>query len=278
MFGTMLIALALACLTAAGTPRPDSVRVPILVYHSVMPHHPGQTKEQRILDVDTSNFGQQMRFLVNGGYHVVSFQQLVDALDGRDTLPARAVVITFDDGWQNQYKYAFPVLRKLGMPATFFVFTSVIDHDKRNMTWDELRQMQAAGMTIGSHTRTHPILPDDHRGLAYEVDSSRVDIQRHLGTAPKFFAYPFGAWDRRALSEARHAGYDAARLYGGGTWNDRSRLFALHAVPVTDNMERFERAVTGDSVATPRGRAVASAHEERRERAANRPGASTAQR
>lgn len=269
----MIIALALACVSAAATPRPDSVRVPILVYHSVMPHHPGQTHEQRVLDVDTSNFAAQMRFLVDGGYHVISFEQLVNALDGRDTLPTRPVVLTFDDGWQNQYKYAFPVLRKLGLPATFFVFTSVIDRDRRNMTWAELRQMQAAGMTIGAHTRTHPMLPDDHRGLVYEVDSSRADIRRHLGSAPKYFAYPFGAWDRTALSEVRRAGYDAARLYGGGTWNDRSRMFALHAVPVTDDMRRFERAVTGESSPAPRVRAVAAAADARHGPAAARGGA-----
>lgn len=241
----MLIALALTLLAAPGPTKPDSVRVPILVYHSVMPHHPGQTKEQRLLDVDTTNFRQQMRFLIDGGYHVISFARLVDALEGRATLPARPVVLTFDDGWQNQFKFAFPVLRRLGLPATFFVFTSVIDRDAKNMTWAELRRMQAAGMEIGSHTRTHPMLPDDHRGLAWEVDSSRVDIRRHLGTTPRFFAYPFGAWDRRAEAEVEHAGYEAARLYYGGAWNARSRLFTLRAIPVTDDMTKFERAVTG---------------------------------
>lgn len=268
MLGAMLTAIALAILSAIATPRPDSarpdsvrkdsVRVPILVYHSVFPHHPGQTHEQRVLDVAPAVFEEQMRYLVNGGYHVISFEQLVDALQGRATLPPRPVVITFDDGWANQYRHAFPILRKLGLPATFFVFTNVIGRDPLNMTWAELREMQSAGMTIGSHTRTHPMLPDDHRGLAYEIDSSRVDIRRHLGAAPKFFAYPFGAWDRRALLEARHAGYEAARLYDGKIWNDRSRMFALHAVPVTENMRRFERAVSGDSRAAPRARLIAA--------------------
>lgn len=245
----MLVGLALSLLVSAAAPARDSVRVPILVYHSVMPHHPGQTREQRILDVDTSVFAEQMQFLIKGGYHVIPFARLVDALEGHATLPPRAVVITFDDGWQNQYKYAYPELRKLGLTATFFVFTSVIDRDKRNMTWAELRRLRAAGMTIGSHTRTHPMLPDDHRALAAEVDSSRADIARHLGFEPKFFAYPFGAWDKRAEVEVRHAGYEAARQYLGGAWNDPSRIYTLRAVPITDDMTRFERAVTGVSVA-----------------------------
>ena len=108
---------------AATKPAADSLRVPILVYHSVMPHHSGQTAEQRVLDVDDSVFVAQMRYLLDGGYHVVSFAALVDALEGRDTLPSRAVVLTFDDGWENQYTHAFPLLRRFGLTATFFVFT-----------------------------------------------------------------------------------------------------------------------------------------------------------
>ena len=233
-------------MSAANTPAADSLRVPILVYHSVMPHHPGQTAEQRVLDVDDSVFVAQMRYLVDGGYHVVSFAALVDALEGRDSLPSRAVVITFDDGWENQYTHAFPILRRFGVTATFFVFTTPIGMDKKLMTWEQLRELQDAGMTIGSHTRTHPILPDYHAALHNEVAMSREDITQHLGRAPDFFAYPFGAWDSASAAWARTAGYRAARTYRGGAWNSPSDLYHLRAVPVTENMQAFERAVNGD--------------------------------
>jgi peptidoglycan/xylan/chitin deacetylase (PgdA/CDA1 family) len=236
-----------------GTPRAasasaaDSLRVPILVYHSVMPHHPGQSAEQRALDVDDSVFVAQMRYLVDGGYHVVSLAALVDALEGRDTLPNRAVVITFDDGWKNQYSHAFPILRRFGLTATFFVFTTPIGKDSKLMTWEQLRELQDAGMTIGSHTRTHPVLPDCHAALHNEVAMSRADIEQHLGRAPDFFAYPFGAWDAESAVWARTAGYRAARAYWGGAWNAASDLYHLRAVPVTENMQAFERAVSGPS-------------------------------
>ncbi len=230
---------------AAHTPA-DSLRVPILVYHSVMPHHPGQTSEQRVLDVSDSAFTAQMHYLVDNGYHVVSFAALVDALEGRDTLPKHAVVLTFDDGWVNQYHHAFPILRRFGMTATFFVFTTPIGKDGKLMTWDQLRELQAAGMTIGSHTRTHPVLPDYHAALHNEIVMSRADIAHHLGRAPDFFAYPFGAWDSASAAWARTAGYRAARAYRGGAWNSASDLYHLRAIPVTDNMEKFERAVSGE--------------------------------
>ena len=241
---------------AANAPPADSLRVPILVYHSVMPHHPGQNAEQRVLDVDDSAFVAQMRYLVDGGYHVISFAALVDALEGRDTLPNRAVVITFDDGWENQYHHAFPILRRFGLTATFFVFTTPIGVDGKLMTWEQLRELQAAGMTIGSHTRTHPSLPDYHAALHNEVVMSREDIKQHLGSAPDFFAYPFGEWDSLSAAWARTAGYRAARTFRGGAWNAPSDLYHLRAVPVTDNMQAFQRAVSGEpaGVVAQRGR------------------------
>ena len=237
-------------------PVADSLGVPVLVYHSVMPHHPGQTAEQRVLDVDDSVFAAQMRYLVDGGYHVVSFAALVDALEGRGTLPNRAVVITFDDGWENQYRHAFPILRRFGLTATFFVFTTPIGKDDKVMTWPQLRDLQAAGMTIGSHTRTHPALPWYHAALHNEVAMSRTDIAQHLGRAPEFFAYPFGAWDAQSAAWARTAGYRAARTYRGGPWNAPLDLYHLRAVPITDNMLAFERAVSGSDprVAAQRAR------------------------
>ena len=151
------IALITASSARAHAQKGDSLRVPILVYHSVMPHHPGQTREQRVLDVDDSVFVKQMQYLANDGYHVVPLGALVDALEGKAALPRQPVVLTFDDGWKNQFRHAFPILRRFGVTATFFVFTAPIGTDDKVMTWKDLAALQAAGMTIGSHTRTHGV-------------------------------------------------------------------------------------------------------------------------
>ena len=241
-----LLAVAPACRAQSGPtsqPSSDSLRVPILVYHSIAPHHPGQTAEQRQLDVDTAAFREQMSYLVAHKFNVISLDKLVDALDGRATIPEHAVVITFDDGWEDQYERAFPILRQLGLTATFFVYSAAISVDGASMTWEQVRELQDAGMTIGCHSRTHPMLTAADVNLHAEVETSREDIQRNLGTRPDLFAYPYGAWDARVADAVRAAGYRAARAFPGGAWNTPADLFALHAVLVTDDMEAFEREI-----------------------------------
>jgi peptidoglycan/xylan/chitin deacetylase (PgdA/CDA1 family) len=225
----------------------DSVRVPILVYHSVAPHHPGQTPAQIQLDVDTAVFQDQMNYLAEHKYHVISLERLVDALKRNASLPERAVVITFDDGWANQYHHAFPVLRQHDYTATFFIYTRPIGRDDSlYMNWDQVRELKDAGMTIGSHSRTHPQLTTvDPSTLREEVENSRKELEQHLGTAPDLFAYPYGAWDAQAVDDVRDAGYRAARAYPYGPWNTPADLYALRSILVTDDMRAFERALGG---------------------------------
>lgn len=225
----------------------DSLGVPILVYQSIARHHAGQPAEQRRTEVSDSVFALQMHYLTDRGYHVIPLATLIDALERRATVPDRSVVLTFDDGWANQYRNAFPVLRQLGLTATFFVYTTPIGFDDRFMTWDQLSHLQTAGMTIGSHSWTNLMLTDAHKSLHYEVATSRDEIARHLGQPPAFFAYPFGAWDAQVVAAVRAAGYRAARGYAGGAWNGPADLYHLRSVPVTEDMHAFVRALDAAS-------------------------------
>ncbi len=224
-------------------PVPGEIRVPILVYHTVAPHRPGQTREQREFDVDTRIFEQQMQYLVDHQYRVIPLAELVDALEGKDSVPSSAVVITFDDGWVSQYQNAFPVLRRLGLTAAFFIYSDAIGTDPVFMTWDHLREMQSAGMTIESHSRSHADLRKPGVSLAGELRGSRDVIERKLGTVPEFFAYPYGASNERIADAVRSAGYRAARTFPGGASNSAADLFVLRSVLTTDDMAAFVRVL-----------------------------------
>jgi len=230
---------------AASRP-PDSLRVPILVYHNIQPAADARAVQGADLSMRPEVFAAQMQYLKDEKIPVVSFGALLDALEGKRTLPPGAVVITFDDGRVNQYHNAFPLLKRLGFPATFFPFTHAMDRNKRYFTWDQLREMQAAGMSVGSHTSLHVRVDrmKDAKHMHAEVTGSRTLLGEKLGSAAtELFSYPFGALATAGDSAVRAAGYRAARAYGGGTWNGLVHRWRLRSVPMTENMARFREIV-----------------------------------
>jgi peptidoglycan/xylan/chitin deacetylase (PgdA/CDA1 family) len=140
------------------------------------------------------------------------------------TLPARAVVVTFDDGFCSVLR-AKPILEELGFPATVFAVTSFVDSgeplrwpglepSERSLGWSDLELLREAGWEVGSHTVTHPLLPDlDDAELERELEDSRATIQKRLGSC-ETLSYPYGRADERTSAAAARAGYLAAFTLG----------------------------------------------------------------
>ena len=171
---------------------------------------------------------------------------MVDALQGHGSLPPRAVAITFDDGWLSQYVHAVPILQQMHFTATFFIITKQVGLGSMYMGVDELKTLQRDGMTLASHTRTHPDLEKvSDAQLRAEVVGSRQDLQQMLGVTPDLFAYPYGAVNKRVEDAVVGAGYRGARALGGGASNDSGDRFALHSVLATGDMAAFERDLSG---------------------------------
>lgn len=250
---SLLASLALATSSCAAPATSDSLRVPILVYHNVQPAADGRAVRSAELTMRPEAFAEQMQYLKDQQITVISLGTLVDALEKKCGVPERSVVITFDDGRVNQYQYAYPVLRKHGFTATFFPFTHAMNKNPRYFTWDQLREMQAAGMTIGSHTHLHVRVDKvrDPKVMHSEITGSREILQKQLGTSAEFFAYPFGAMSASGDSAIKAAGYRAARSFGGGAWNSVRDLPRLRAVPITENMTHFRSVVNPSARSTP---------------------------
>lgn len=225
---------------------PDSLRVPILVYHNIQPAAEARGIRAADLTMRPEVFAAQMQYLKDKQIPVVSFTALVEALEGKRTLPPKAVVITFDDGRVNQLHNAVPVLKRLGFTATFFPFTHAMDRNPRYFTWAQFRELQAAGMTIGSHTSLHVRVDKmkDAKQMHLEVTGSRDLLREKLGeSATEYFSYPFGALSPAGDSAVRAAGYRAARAYGGGPWNGSRDRWRLKSIAMTENMKRFVQVV-----------------------------------
>lgn len=207
------------------------IRLPILVYHIVRPSHPSDSAAVRALAVTPDIFDAQMDYLKHAGYHVVRFGDLEAHFASSTPLPQKPIILSFDDGWSSQFTYAFPILEKYQYPATFFVFTNGIG-SRGFLTWDNLRALEAGGMTIGDHTRSHPYLANitSTSTLRDEIEGSRQLLERKLGVPINEFAYPFGQYNATIVSLVEKAGYKSARgdFYSGKQF--ASRLFTLSAL------------------------------------------------
>jgi peptidoglycan/xylan/chitin deacetylase (PgdA/CDA1 family) len=197
-------------------PRTDVIA---LCYHAISPDWPAE------LAVTPDRFEGQLRLLVDRGYRGATFSEAV-----LDPPAAKVVAITFDDAYTSVFERAFPILERLGFPATVFVPTAFpgnesplawpgIDHwlsgphrrELMPMSWGQLSDLMEAGWEIGSHTHTHPMLTDlDDESLARELAESRRSCEANLGQRCRSLAYPYGDHDERVIAAARIAGYETA--------------------------------------------------------------------
>ncbi len=229
--------------TSSITMDPTAVRVPILVYHSVRTYFPGETPIQKKFDVDPDIFAAQLRYLKIHGYSAITFDDLVKKFDGA-ALPANPVIISFDDGWENQYEYAFPILEKENLKATFFIYSNAIGH-RAFLKWDQVRELSNAGMTIGGHSKYHPYLwkITDPKRLSDEIISSKKITESQIGKTLTVFAYPFGRYSTSTIEMVKLGGYRSARSGYAGAYHTKKDLFTLHSIQVGNDIKNFAAAL-----------------------------------
>ncbi len=215
--------------------------VPFLYYHSIA-SLPGN-----VAGVPPAEFAAQMKYLYDAGFSAVSLDQFYAAYEGKEKLPRKPVVITFDDGYPDNYSIAFPILKQYNFTAAFFVVTGYMEPGQGMLTWDQLREMQAYGMTIGSHTVDH--LELSKLSLAEqknEIFQSKAKIESELGTSVDYFCYPNGKFNQTTLSLLRQAGYKLAVTTAPGTAKRGDNPLLLKRVFVNglNDLADFKRRVT----------------------------------
>ena len=176
------------------TPRPQAINIPIFIYHSITTLYPGKTALQDAYDITPEFFETQLQYLESHGYTTISFDDLADYFDAGKSLPPNPVMLNFDDGWKNQFVYAFPLLKKYHDVATFFVFTNAVG-SKHFLSWEEIEEMVQSGMRMGAHTKTHPFLDrmTDADKINSEIMESKKILEDRLHQPVSAFAYPFGS-------------------------------------------------------------------------------------
>jgi peptidoglycan/xylan/chitin deacetylase (PgdA/CDA1 family) len=231
---------------------PGATRVTIFCYHSIHPTKAFASAGQTLFEEHLAWFGEHC--------DVISLGNAIErSHDGASNRPA--IVITFDDGYGDNYDYAFPLLTKYGFPATFFVTTGFIERrpyvmqsferrrscdraDIEPLSWSQILEMQDAGLEFGSHTVSHPNLSrlgDEQARM--ELGQSRHVLQQKLGTKIDKIAYPFGKPGRHLTERTVALAADVGYTIGAAV------LF--RAVRASDSPMRLPRFfVTRDSTGT----------------------------
>lgn len=183
-----------------------------LLYHDVTTAEPRVSGGPAHFAVSRRALERQLGLLRDWGYQGCSIAA------GLNDPTERSVAISFDDGQLGQFAYALPILTAHATSATFFVTTSWVGRPGY-MSWDQLREMKAAGMSIQSHTHTHPFLSElDASDLEFELRTSKMELDEHLEQETDALALPGGDWPRRALRLLlRECGYEVVATSRWGT-------------------------------------------------------------
>lgn len=231
-------ATATATATPTPGPTPDgetrALRVPILMYHYVSEPPADADIYRRDLSVAPERFAEHLDYLVTAGYRVITLDDLLYALTIGRELPGKPVVLTFDDGYVDNYIEAFPRLRDRGLVGHFFIVTDFVNQERPGyMTWPQIEEMAAAGQRFGSHSRDHPDLSGkDTDYLVWQALGSKESIEEHLGYHPRWLAYPSGKYDAQVIAVFRSAHYWGGLTTQQGATHTQDGVFELKRVRV----------------------------------------------
>lgn len=189
------------------------VHVPILMYHHIIAPSPGTDAVGVDLSVPPDIFEAEVKFLFDRGYHTVHLTDLVNSMNNGPPLPPKPIIITFDDGYDDNYMNAFPTLKDFGFVGAFFIITNRPDGSVPGyMTWPQIEEMASNGMEIGSHSFDHKFnLGEIAAGAQWgEIKPSFDAIVNHVPGQAPVFAYPSGSYNAATQNILRQLGYVAA--------------------------------------------------------------------
>ncbi len=240
--------------------------VPVLMYHHVNPN------KGDMVTVTPEVFERQMEYLHKAGYRTLKIDELISYINGALTFKEKTVVVTFDDGWLDNYLYAFPVLKKYKINATIFIVTDKTEKASENMiqvpsnipthkeskslmengeerrvvlNWELIREIQNSVLVdFYSHTKSHARcdrLSEDE--LLDELGGSKKIIEERLGRPCPYLCWPDGKYNDVAINIAKDVDYKAIFTTDRGIVKMGFDLFAIKRIVIKDNSAWFKKRV-----------------------------------
>jgi peptidoglycan/xylan/chitin deacetylase (PgdA/CDA1 family) len=236
---TASVLLALACCAPAARAADSAA---ILTYYRFGEENFAST------NIKLDAFDAHLKELTSGRFNVLPLLDVLSAIRDGKSLPDRTVAITMDDGFSSVYTTAWPKLRAAKLPFTIFIATASIDAKAKGMmSWDQLRELAKAGVTIGAQTASHLHMVDaDEARNADELAKSNARIAAEIGAAPVLFSYPYGEASASVMRQVKEAGYKFALGQFSGVANPSMNDFFVPRFGVNDasgDLSRFKTAI-----------------------------------
>lgn len=209
--------------------------VPVLCYHNIK----DTSAKEDLLWIGKSEFEEQLRSLHDSGYHTILPEQLYQYLTTGAALPAKPVMLTFDDSHEGHFSIARPILDRYGFKGAFFITTAYIGK-KNYLTADQIKELSDKGHAIAAHTYDHPFITT-LKGKQWDkqIDIPKQKLEKITGLKIEYFAYPYGVWNEEAINELKGRGIKAAfRLYGKKS--ETESLFTIRRLMVSGGLSGID--------------------------------------
>lgn len=210
-----------------------SFKVPILLYHYVEYVKDEGDTIRKSLNIIPFIFEQQVKTLRDAGYSFITASDLAGALDDKNSLNPKSVILTFDDGYRDFYTDVLPILKRYQVKAVVYVVPNFFDKPNNLTTWQLKEIIQSGLVEIGAHTMDHSYLTGlDFKKAEYEIVESKKYLEKNFNIPVNTFAYPYGAFDNTTIDIVKKAGFKSAVTIIPGLFTmDVNRFFLYRIKP-----------------------------------------------
>ncbi|WP_253205657.1 polysaccharide deacetylase family protein [Clostridium estertheticum] len=219
----------------------ENKKIPILMYHSI------SYEKENILRVPKEKFRNQMKYLKDNNYTTLTLDELYNYMKTGKDLPSKPIVITFDDGYKDNYTNAYPILKEFKLKATIFVITNTIDHEKDYLTSAEIKLMDSNNIRVESHTSSHEHLDQiSYVDNVNTMKTSKIKLEKILNKKIDYIAYPYGGYTLNTIKAAKQSGYKLAFSTEFGLIDKNDNIYSLGRIFVNSNfsLEEFKVKLT----------------------------------
>jgi Predicted xylanase/chitin deacetylase len=217
--------------------------VPVLMYHSVA------FEKDNPVRIPPEKLDEEMKYLKDNGYYTITLDDLYAYFTSNTPVPQKSVVLTFDDGYEDNYTAMFPIMKKYGFRATIFAITDYLDKSKDYLTSNQLKEMQVYGMDIESHTVDHKYLNKlTKEQQLKELTDSKAFLENLLNKKINYIAYPYGAYNKDTVECAKTAGYTMAFTTDGRWSMKKNGILTLDRVYISG---QFDMSVFKERITNP---------------------------